>query len=1151
MSNSENELSADNSPKKWPRLLGIGAGALFALLLVAYFVGTSAYFLKSFILPRVGKLLGAQITVADASISPFSKIVLNRLQIQTTGNEPLLTVEEIRVRAGVFALISGNIKVDELAVVAPKLQLIQTADGKSNLDPVLASLASNATPASAKSAKPLQLALRNVSLTQGLVRQTKISKSGGRDVVEVSDINVTLDQLGNAQSGKFTLASGIKVDQAASGPAATAGSLVVKLSGSYEIALGKELLPQNAKGSTRLEVTKAEGAFAQAAALASVLECDLTPTELRQLGLRFERGGKNLGRIKISGPLELAKQEGRLTLELADIDRQVLNLFTAGQGWDVDQSALSSKILIDISQKGQALSVDGKLIGTRLGVKKGATATPPMDLELVYQCSVNLEEKSAILRALKLQVNQGAGEIISGRLDRPMNLSWGTRATGFKDSAFLLNVTNLNLADWQPFLGPNVSAGRVGLRLNVLSQQDGRQIKFDLAALALAVNARMGTNQIDLSQIQFQTTGTLEDLKKIGVDTFQLDVLRRGERLLGAKGTANYRLDNDELGAQTSVDASLTGLLQLWPMPQLNARGGAINLSAVVGVKGERQNVSGSISLDGFTGRYAAYNFEDYRFGLDYRLERDPRQLQLQKFIATIHQGVDGGGSLDLAGKLDTLKNSGQFTFKAVDLNQVALRPFLLSALGEKKLVSASFNGEGTLNYDAKAESTVKGDFKLANLRVDQPARRLTGEPLSAQLQLDAGLKQSALELRRLATTLTPTPRAKNILEMKGRFDFAPTNPAPSQLTVKAESLDATKYYDIFSGATQTNTPLPSPAATARAGEPEPVILPLKQFTLDVDVGKFFLREIAISNLLVTAKANQSKVDLNPCRLMFNGVPVTGTAALDLGVRGFTYNLALDANKLPLEPIANTFSPTTKGQYQGDLNLNARIKGAGTTGPSLQKSLKGNVAFSFTNANIQLLSQRAKSLVTPIAVILRLPEVTSSPLQSVDARIDLGGGRIDLKNFTAASDAFRAESRGSIPIAEVLTNSPLNLPVEISLRRAIAEKSNLIPSDAPANTPFVKLPNFAKVTGTLGHPKTDTDTLVLAGLLAKSLGGIPASVGAKAGNVIQGLGNLLTGETPAQSKPPTTPGAKTNAPPATNQPPAAKPQDLLKNLFKK
>ncbi|TMP97166.1 MAG: DUF1129 domain-containing protein, partial [Verrucomicrobia bacterium] len=59
--------------RRWARTLLIIAGALFVLLFVFYFVATSAAFFKGVILPRVSKAVGAEVTVGDASLSPFSR----------------------------------------------------------------------------------------------------------------------------------------------------------------------------------------------------------------------------------------------------------------------------------------------------------------------------------------------------------------------------------------------------------------------------------------------------------------------------------------------------------------------------------------------------------------------------------------------------------------------------------------------------------------------------------------------------------------------------------------------------------------------------------------------------------------------------------------------------------------------------------------------------------------------------------------------------------------------------------------------------------------------------------------------------------------------------------------------------------------------
>src|SRR5436305_2099840 len=77
----ETKTSATDRPARRKRrgilrtLLWV-CGVLVVLLVVAYFVGTSSAFLKGVILPKVSHSINADVTVADASIHPFSSVVL-------------------------------------------------------------------------------------------------------------------------------------------------------------------------------------------------------------------------------------------------------------------------------------------------------------------------------------------------------------------------------------------------------------------------------------------------------------------------------------------------------------------------------------------------------------------------------------------------------------------------------------------------------------------------------------------------------------------------------------------------------------------------------------------------------------------------------------------------------------------------------------------------------------------------------------------------------------------------------------------------------------------------------------------------------------------------------------------------------------------
>src|SRR5437867_6722353 len=170
MANQTTESSQPVKRRSWRRKLLTIAGALLVLLVISYFVATSAAFLKGVILPRVGKALNAKITVGDASISPFSQVVLRQLKVQTTGTEPLLQANEIRLRYSLWGIIGGKIKVDEVTLESPTIRIVQNADGSSNLDPFLKKEAKPAEKPSAQPSKPLQLDVKNVALKNVSVR---------------------------------------------------------------------------------------------------------------------------------------------------------------------------------------------------------------------------------------------------------------------------------------------------------------------------------------------------------------------------------------------------------------------------------------------------------------------------------------------------------------------------------------------------------------------------------------------------------------------------------------------------------------------------------------------------------------------------------------------------------------------------------------------------------------------------------------------------------------------------------------------------------------------------------------------------------------------------------------------------------------------
>jgi hypothetical protein len=162
-------------------------------------------------------------------------------------------------------------------------------------------------------------------------------------------------------------------------------------------------------------------------------------------------------------------------------------------------------------------------------------------------------------------------------------------------------------------------------------------------------------------------------------------------------------------------------------------------------------------------------------------------------------------------------------------------------------------------------------------------------------------------------------------------------------------------------------------------------------------------------------------------------------------------------------------------------------------------------------------------------------ELAKSPLDSIDARGDVASGKVNLQKAVVQSAAFLAEARGTVTLAEVLTNSALQIPVSISLSHGIAKNFGLASGEASANSAYEKLPDFYTMKGTVGDPKNDINKLALAKVGGKAIIGIGSKLEGSTGQLFREAGSLFGGS----------PG--TNSQSKTNQP-ADKSGGSLKSL---
>ncbi|MBL9138653.1 MAG: AsmA family protein, partial [Verrucomicrobiales bacterium] len=460
----------------------IALGAVVVLLLIGYFVVTSSGFAKAVVLPKVGAALNATVEAESISLSPFSSVEIRKLKVTPQGRETLATVDLARVRYSLFAIIGGNIDVDEILVSDSTVTVVQRSDGTSNLDPVLKKLsepAATPAPTSTPSKSP-QMNLRSLQIANAKVSYESTAADGTVTRLDVEGANFNLKDLKNGGTGSADTAASVKFTQGpTSGPPTNA--IDAKISGRFGLSLTTDLAPSTVSGNAELKAGAGRGAFKEFEGFGATLTAELTPEELKNLAVQFQRQGAAFGSMSASGPLNLAKKEGRLQINIAAIDRNVLNLVGAPMNLDFVTTRFDSTNSVQIADGGQRFSIAGSVTGRQVSVKQGELTVPALDLRKAYDLVVDMAKQTATVNAYELKGTQGGREILDGAITRPISVSWAANAGAAPDASLRLAIKDLRLADWSAVLGNGVR-GTLAVQAELGVRNSGKDLLFEARA---------------------------------------------------------------------------------------------------------------------------------------------------------------------------------------------------------------------------------------------------------------------------------------------------------------------------------------------------------------------------------------------------------------------------------------------------------------------------------------------------------------------------------------------------------------------------------------------------------------------------------------------------------------------------------------------
>lgn len=966
--------------RHWLKWICGALGTLVVLVVALYFIVTSSAFFRGFILPRVGQALNAAVTVREAEIHPFSSIVLRDLTVTVNGAAPVFTAPAVIARYNLRAILGGQIAVDEVAVVSPRVTVIENGDGSSNL-PVPPPAAKSA-PAG-KASTPV-VDIKSIRLENATIRYVRPGET-----IELTQVNFAVTDIKNGATGKLTFVAALAASKPGSELQATTAA-------GFTVTFDKHLQPTAVTGTKTFNIEKATGEFAALRKAAVKFECDVVIDPATQV---------------------------------------------------------------------------------------------------------------ATIRTLHLAGTQNQRPLLQMDLSEPMAIVWGAGHETVQDATLNFALTDLNLADWKSLLGDSVPGGIANLKLKVLSQQAGQLLTFELDGRV----DRLGLSAAEVD-VRLRASGRLEKAQKFNLSEYRLEVSRQKQDILTAEGAGTFDRQTSNADWQVTLKTSLNRLATVLAQTNFTARTGQLELTARVTNTPQTQTVTGKLALADFTGNYGAYRFDKFGTQLDLDLSRQGQQVEIRQVAGQI-----GGGTVAVSGHYDGTKQAGQFAVKLADFHENELRPFLQPALGENQLVSITLNTTASTSFDATGAAAVKADLQIANLVVQNPINRSPAPALQARLQLDAVAQKRVLTLHQCQLALQPTARANNELQLTGSVDYGQSNAITGKLKLAATALDVTAYYDLFA-APNASQPASAPEpptgdAVVGAKEPDPVITPLRNFTLALAVDRLYLRQLDVANLNLTTQIDGGHIVIKPLRLTLNGGGINSALDLDLSVPGYKYDLAFTADNVPLGPVANSFSPSYRDSAKGSLSSQIQVNGAGTTGRSLKKSLTGTTTLAVNNADIQLVGRYSKMIFGALSTALGAPEVMTAPLHYADCNLRFGGGQIELEKFTARSEAVLVEVRGTIPLEDVLTDSKINhFPVGLSLSRKLATRFH--PS-TPAEAGYTKWPTVLWLEGTLGNPTYSTP---VAQAISATTNALSKTTGAVKGTLGKIFGGSETNSTTSTNK---------------------------------
>ncbi len=1088
---------------KWPFLLG----GVAALLVAGWLFVSSGFFLRTFVLPKAGEALGGELQAGEAGWSPLSSVRLAKLRFVPSGQtEPLFTAAELNVEHDLFAIIGGTIQLSKVSLAKPVICLAKGADGKANYDAVIAQL--NA-PTGDTSAGPAQVNIANITVSGADFSMTTTTAGGQPETLAVQLPELTIDRLANGQPTQVKLTTALQ----STAPSGQTIGATGEFSGT--IQLGADLVPGQTTAGLQLAFSTGTGSFGQLNGSQLTAGIEAALPDVQTLTLKIQRGDAVLADATLSGRFDPATldsdlniaaafQDGEWSLPIPGLEPARLQVGTTAK---LDAS-------VQLNDSGNTITASGKLTGSdtsllaNLDPAKPATVkkTDGLRLEMEFDAGVKLDEQTVQLNKLSLTTAKGEAKPLTATLAKPMTLALGDTAATGSDSVLAIQIDRLDLADWPSFVGQYASAGIADGTLNLTVSNGGRSFAVSLDSTVENLTIAGADPKLAGTNLEMAVNGKLEDWQKLAADKLHVAIGRGTEAWASFDGSAKGTIE--EFTATGEGQINFGQVAGLFPVSGLKANAGSVDYSVTLGQAGSTSAITTKATVSCFDGSYDDWTFSKWDIGVDGEAKLDEKTLTIQQAKLAFSQQAKPQGELRVTGSLPLGQADGKLELTATGILAGLLNTVAQPWLAPVEVTQSQAQTKATVLLGADGSIALESTGALGQLMLTEGDKPLLAKPTTIGLALKTKLSGDDIALNQTEITLPKSDRGSNKLSATGKLSAPADKDISGSLKLSSDAVDLDSVIGL----------LPKNEAAATEGDFVNDLAGLPDafaglaLDLQLQLTKAFWDHISIAKVDISGKASGKVIDLPKVQFELNGMPVTGSLRIDKKNPKPTYAFEVQLKDQLAQPLVAAIDPEVKESIAGKVTVLAKLDSSGESQGEFWANLKGTAEFKFTDGDLRVFSDTTKILLTPVAILLRLPEMLNSPIDSMHAKLKIENESIQLETCEVKGSMFVASATGAIALDETLEASALDLPVQLSVRRDVADKAGLIPKGTPLSAKFVKLPEFVKVGGTIGEPKTKTNKLAIVGLLGQSAAGLPGTIENKAGGLLENAANLLDGE---------------------------------------